>query len=98
MPADYAVSAADNADYELALSAVTPVRDERRAVASLLQDRCEALILLGPHLPTSYLADLATRMPVVVVARAVRHRAVQMGKDRARRASASPTVKREWSG
>ena len=71
-------TAADNADYELALSAVTPGRDERRAVASLLQDRCEALILLGPHAPTSYLADLATRMPVVVVARPVRHRAVDV--------------------
>ena len=43
-------AAADTADYELALSAVTPGRDERRAVASLLQDRCEALILLGPQL------------------------------------------------
>lgn len=71
-------AAADAADYELALSAVTPGRDERRAVASLLQDRCEALILLGPHSPTSYLADLAGRMPVVVVARAVRHRAVDV--------------------
>jgi DNA-binding LacI/PurR family transcriptional regulator len=71
-------TAADNADYELALSAVTPGRDERRAVASLLQDRCEALILLGPHAPTSYLADLAARMPVVVVARPVRHRAVDV--------------------
>jgi DNA-binding LacI/PurR family transcriptional regulator len=71
-------AAADTADYELSLSAVTPGRDERRAVASLLQDRCEALILLGPHSPTSYLADLAARMPVVVVARALRHRAVDV--------------------
>ena len=71
-------AAADAADYELALSAVTPGRDEHRAVTSLLQDRCEALILLGPQLPTSYLADLAARMPVVVVARAVRHRAVDV--------------------
>jgi len=71
-------TAAENADYELTLSAVTPGRDERRAVTSLLQDRCEALILLGPHAPTSYLADLATRMPVVVVARPVRHRAVDV--------------------
>jgi DNA-binding LacI/PurR family transcriptional regulator len=71
-------TAADAADYELALSAVAPGRDERRAVASLLQDRCEALILLGPQSPTSYLADLAARMPVVVVARAVRHRAVDV--------------------
>jgi len=61
-----------------ALSAVTPGRDERRAVGSLLQDRCEALILLGPRSPTSHLAGLAARMPVVVVARAVRHRAVDV--------------------
>ena len=71
-------AAADRLDYELALSAVTPGRDEHRAITSLLQDRCEALILLGPQVPTSYLADLATRMPMVVVARAVRHRAVDV--------------------
>ena len=70
--------AADRRGYELALSAVTPTRDEPRAVRSLLQDRCEALILLGPQAPTSYLADLAARLPVVVMARAVRHRAVDV--------------------
>jgi DNA-binding LacI/PurR family transcriptional regulator len=67
-------TAADRAGYELALSAVTPARDEQRAVASLVQDRCEALILLGPQAPTSSLAELAARLPVVVVARAARHR------------------------
>jgi DNA-binding LacI/PurR family transcriptional regulator len=71
-------AAADAEDYELALSAVTPGRDERRAVAGLLQDRCEALVLLGPQLPTADLAELATKMPVVVVARAVRHRGVDV--------------------
>ena len=71
-------AAADRIDYELTLSAVTPGRDEHRAITSLLQDRCEALILLGPQVPTPYLADLATRMPVVVVARAVRSRAVDV--------------------
>jgi DNA-binding LacI/PurR family transcriptional regulator len=71
-------SAADAAGYELALSAVTPGRDERRAVAGLLQDRCEALILLGPSLPTAELADLAAGMPVIVVARPVRSRAVDV--------------------
>ena len=65
--------AADRIGYELTLSAVTPARDEPRAVRSLLQDRCEALILLGPQATTSDLADLADRLPVVVVARAVRH-------------------------
>jgi DNA-binding LacI/PurR family transcriptional regulator len=70
--------AADRIGYELALSAVTPARDEPRAVRSLLQDRCEALILLGPQAPTSDLADLAARLPVVVVARGVRHRDVDV--------------------
>jgi DNA-binding LacI/PurR family transcriptional regulator len=70
--------AADRVGYELSLSAVTPGRDERRAVGSLLQDRCEALILLGPQSPTAYLAGLAESLPVVVVARAVRHRAVDV--------------------
>ena len=71
-------AAADRVGYELALSAVTPGRDEERAVGSLLQDRCEALVLLGPQAPTAYLATLAARLPVVVVARAVRNRAVDV--------------------
>jgi len=71
-------TAADRADYELTLSAVAPGRDERRAIASLLRDRCEALILLAPHSPTPYLAELADRMPIVVVARTVRHRSLDV--------------------
>jgi len=71
-------TAADRIGYELALSAVTPGRDEQRAISSLLQDRCEALVLLGPQAPTAYLAGLAARLPVVVVARAVRHRTVDV--------------------
>lgn len=71
-------TAAERLAYELALSAVTPSRDERRAVAGLLADRCEALVLLGPQTPTAHLAGLAARLPVVVVARAVRHRAVDV--------------------
>jgi len=71
-------TAAERVGYELALSAVTPGRDEQRAVAGLLRDRCEALVLLGPQAPTGYIAGLAARMPVVVVARAVRHRAVDV--------------------
>ncbi len=71
-------AAAERVGYELALSAVTPGRDERRAVAGLLQDRCEALVLLGPHSPTAALADLAARLPLVVVARPVRSAAVDV--------------------
>jgi DNA-binding LacI/PurR family transcriptional regulator len=71
-------AAAERAGYELALSAVTPGRDEQHAVGSLLQDRCEALVLLGPQSPTATLADLAARLPVVVVARPVRSTAVDV--------------------
>jgi hypothetical protein len=41
--------AAEPAGYDVALSALTPSRHERRAVESLLDYRCEALILLGPQ-------------------------------------------------
>jgi DNA-binding LacI/PurR family transcriptional regulator len=71
-------TAARETGYELALSAVTPGRDEDEATTGLLQDRCEALILLGPHRPTASLARLAARLPVVVLARDVRSAAVDV--------------------
>ena len=71
-------TAARETGYELTLSAVTPDRDETEATAGLLQDRCEALILLGPQTPTASLARLATRLPVVVLARGVRGAAVDV--------------------
>jgi DNA-binding LacI/PurR family transcriptional regulator len=71
-------TAARETGYELALTAVTPDRDEKDAVAGLLQDRCEALILLGPQSPTARLAQVATRLPVVVIARGVRSAAVDV--------------------
>ncbi|MDT0330597.1 LacI family DNA-binding transcriptional regulator [Nocardiopsis lambiniae] len=66
----YAV--AEPAGYQLALSAVTAGRSEERAAQSLLDDRCEALILLGPQAPAARLAELAARLPVVSVARRLR--------------------------
>jgi DNA-binding LacI/PurR family transcriptional regulator len=71
-------SAADVAGYELTLSAVTPGRGEERAVSSLLQDRCEALILLGPTIATGALAELSTQLPVVVVARIVKDQGIDV--------------------
>ena len=56
----------------MALSALAPRRDERRAVETLLDDRCEALILLGPQAPSARLAELAGQLPVVFVARRLR--------------------------
>ena len=71
-------AAAERIGYELTLSAVTPRRDERTAVAGLLQDRCAALVLLGPQVPTAELAALAARMPVVAMMRGVRQRQVDV--------------------
>jgi DNA-binding LacI/PurR family transcriptional regulator len=68
--------AAREIGYELTLSAVTPFRDELEAITGLLQDRCEALIVLGPESPAASLGRLAARLPVVVVARPVRDPAV----------------------
>lgn len=65
-------AAAESAGYDVVLSAVAGTRGEDRAVDTLLADRCEALILLGPQSPRAWLADLATRLPTVVVARSVK--------------------------
>jgi DNA-binding LacI/PurR family transcriptional regulator len=71
-------AAAEAAGYDLTLSAVAPSRDEIRAVQSLLDYRCEALILLGPQLRPSALAELAAVQPTVVVARKVRAKGVDV--------------------
>jgi len=70
--------AVDGTGYDLALGAAAPSRDERRAVQSLLDYRCEALILLGPTLSRTAIEELAERLPVVAVARALRSRAVDV--------------------
>jgi DNA-binding LacI/PurR family transcriptional regulator len=66
-------SAADEVGYEVVLSGTTPGHDERRAVEALLGYRCDALILLGPDAPDQQIADLAARLPVVVVGRRIAH-------------------------
>jgi DNA-binding LacI/PurR family transcriptional regulator len=65
-------AAAEPVGYQIALSAVAPSRSEQHAVESLLADRCEALILLGPQAPAARLAELAGQLPVVSVARRLR--------------------------
>lgn len=69
-------AAAESAGYQLLLSAIAPARPEDRAVQAILDDRCEAVIMLGPRLPTRSLTAIAARMPVVAVARNVRSAAV----------------------
>ncbi|MBU2669295.1 LacI family transcriptional regulator [Actinoplanes bogorensis] len=63
---------AEAAGYEVVLSTLTRARDEARAVETLLDFRCEALILLGPDASESELAALAAQVPCVVVGRSVR--------------------------
>jgi DNA-binding LacI/PurR family transcriptional regulator len=64
--------AAMTAGYDLVLSATTPDRDELHAAQSLLDDRCEALLLLGPQLPDQDLMTLSNTAPTIVVSRRVR--------------------------
>jgi DNA-binding LacI/PurR family transcriptional regulator len=64
-------AAAEHVGYELVLSTVTRTRDEQRAVESLLDFRCEALILLGPVAPPARLAALGQQLPVIAVGRRV---------------------------
>lgn len=64
--------AADRHGYDLVLSTVTRSHTEARAVETLLDSRCEALILLGPEAPDEQLTALGRHIPVVVVGRPVR--------------------------
>src|SRR5438132_6867297 len=57
-------AAAERAGYALILSGLTAHRDERRAMETLLDFRCEAAILLALEAPHPVLAG---RLPVVVV-------------------------------
>jgi DNA-binding LacI/PurR family transcriptional regulator len=61
--------AADRHGYDLVLSTVTHNRDETRAVETLLDFRCEALVLLGSEASPARLNALDRQLPVVVVGR-----------------------------
>ena len=69
---------ADRVGYEVVLSTLTRSHDEDRAVASLLDFRCEALLLLGPDATAGALAKLAAQVPVVVIGRQVREPSVDV--------------------
>ena len=64
--------AAERLGYDVVLSAVTPRRNESRTVRTLVDDRCEAVLLLGSQLPARQLQQLAEQVPVVALARRVR--------------------------
>lgn len=62
-------AAAEQQGYDIVLSALTRTRDERRAVETLVDFRCEALVLLGTTLPGPALEELARQLPLLVVGR-----------------------------
>jgi DNA-binding LacI/PurR family transcriptional regulator len=64
-------AASEHVGYELVLSTMTRTRTEQRAVETLLDFRCEALILLGPDAPPARLAALGRQLPVIAVGRRV---------------------------
>ncbi|MFI7129292.1 LacI family DNA-binding transcriptional regulator [Nonomuraea sp. NPDC050153] len=62
-------SMVDAAGYETVLGAMTATHDERRAIETLIDFRCEALLLLGPTMPEDELASLVRGIPTVCVGR-----------------------------
>jgi LacI family transcriptional regulator len=64
-------SAADAAGYEMVLSATSGRDDEPRSVETLVDFRCEALLLLGPTMPAGELASIVEGVPTVVVGRSL---------------------------
>ena len=60
-------AAAEDAGFELALSAVSPLRPESRAVESLLDLGVEALLMIAPSTAAEALAAYAQRLPVVTL-------------------------------
>jgi DNA-binding LacI/PurR family transcriptional regulator len=63
--------AAEQLGYDVVLSTVTRTRDERRAIETLVDFRCEALVLLGPDAPDARLTALDHQLPVVVIGRRI---------------------------
>ena len=60
---------ADAAGYEIVLGSITASHDERRTIETLIDFRCEALLLLGPTMPAAHLARLVDTVPTVCVGR-----------------------------
>ncbi len=65
-------TAAEQFGYEIVLSASTRRRSEDDAVRAVLAERCEGAVLIGSRLPTRRIAELAERVPTVVLLRHLR--------------------------
>lgn len=69
---------ADRIGYEVVLSTLTRGRDEDRATETLLDFRCEAILLIGPDATEAALDKLAAQAPVVVLGRRITDAAVDV--------------------
>jgi DNA-binding LacI/PurR family transcriptional regulator len=67
--AEHVVAAADRAGYEVVLGAVTPTHGESRVIDTLLDFRCEGMLLIGPELSNAELEGLGERVPTVLIGR-----------------------------
>ena len=70
--AEHIVAAADRAGYEVVLGAVTPTHGETKVIETLLDFRCEGILLIGPESSNDTLASLGKRVPSVIIGRRVR--------------------------
>lgn len=61
--------AATRHGYEVVLSPITPHRSEQAAIGAVLGERCEGVILIGPQVRTREIAELAQRVPTLVLLR-----------------------------
>ena len=68
--------AASERGYDVVVSPLTGVSDEWHTALRLVDQRCEALVLLGPALTRRQLESIAQHTPVVVVGRRVSARGV----------------------
>ncbi|MFB9378266.1 LacI family DNA-binding transcriptional regulator [Kineococcus gynurae] len=69
--ASVAATGGGGAGWRLAVEPVASSRPEREALRALVDQRCEAALLLGPGSSTAELAALARRLPLVLLARRV---------------------------
>ena len=70
--AEHIVAAADRAGYEVVLGAVTPTHGETKVIETLLDFRCEGILLIGPESSNDTLALLGKQVPSVIIGRRVR--------------------------
>ncbi|WP_312858143.1 LacI family DNA-binding transcriptional regulator [Pseudonocardia pini] len=67
--AEHLQDAAEERGYDVVLSTITRRRGQARAVETLVDSRCEALVLIGPEAPQPELEQLAGTVPLVVLCR-----------------------------